>query len=59
MVTEVEVDNLIDKAIIKSFEKSEKGMLTRQVIIQRVKNLIGKSEPIIIKRVEKMSAGSP
>ena len=58
MIKEVEVNNLIDKAIIKSFDKVEKGMLTRKAIIQSVKNLIGKSEPIIIKRLEKMSAGS-
>ena len=58
MIREVEVNNLIDKAIIKSFEKADEGVLTRKVIVKLVKNLIGKSEPTIAKRVEKMSSGS-
>ena len=58
MIKEVEVNNLIDKAIIKSFEKADEGVLTRKAIVKLVKNLIGESEPTIAKRVEKMSSGS-
>jgi hypothetical protein len=58
MVIEVQVDNLIDKAIIKSFDKAEKGMLPRKTIIRMVKKLIGENEPVIAKRIENMSKES-
>ena len=55
MVKEVEVDNLIDKAIIKSFDKAEKGMLKRKAIIQLVKSRIDEKEPDIVTRITKLS----
>jgi hypothetical protein len=45
MVIVVEVDNLIDKAIIKAFKKAERGMLTRKAIIQIVKTWIAARVP--------------
>jgi hypothetical protein len=54
MGKEVEISNLIDKAIIESFKKAEKGILPRRAIIRIVKGRIDEEDSIIAKRIEKL-----
>jgi hypothetical protein len=55
MTNEVEVSDLIDKAIIESFKMAEKGKLMRKTIIGYVMGLVNEKESVIIKKIEKMS----
>ena len=54
MDKEVEISNPIDKAIIESFKKAEKGILPRKAIIKIVKERIDKDDSVIAKRIEKL-----
>ena len=55
MDNEVVISNPIDKAIIKSFDKADKGILERKAIIKLAKQETNEKEPNIAKRIEKMS----
>lgn len=55
MTSEVEVSDIVDKEIIESFKKAEKGILPRKAIIKIVNKTTGKRDDIIEKKIEKMS----
>ena len=55
MDNEVVISNPIDKAIIKSFDRADKGILERKTIIKLAKQETNEKEPNIAKRIEKMS----
>ena len=52
MDNEVVISNPIDKAIIKSFDKADKGILERKAIIKLAKQETNEKEPKIAKTIE-------